>query len=385
VSRKTWAIVVFGMTTALFLAGPVLVVLAGEPVGVNELILPAVYAFGVVGLLIALHRSGNTIAWICLSVALGFGLESALWGVYFYGISHPGTVARPEAWAVVGNSFTMPALFLTTTLLLLVFPSGHLPSPRWRWFARITSGLLVVALITGFFLPGATGWGRPTVENPFAVEAVEDVDLVILLLFPAVIISVVSLIRRFRRATGIERLQLRWLAAASAAAVIVWAVAIVVVDGVLGGDAAAAALTGFGLALIPIAIGVAVLRYRLFEIDRLISRTISYALVVGALAAVFAAVAIGLPRLVDVPEENPVLVAGATLAVAGLFNPLRRRVQRGVDRRFNRARYDSQREVDRFAERLRDELQIEDLTDEMLEVVDKTMQPSGVSVWIRGE
>lgn len=242
-----------------------------------------------------------------------------------------------------------------------------------------------MALIAGFLLPEASGWARPTVENPLAVEAARDLDVVLLLLFPAVIVSVVSLIRGFRRATGIERLQLRWLATAGAAAVIVWAVAIVVVDALLGGDAAAAALTVFGLALIPIAVGVAVLRYRLFEIDRLISRTISYALVVGALAAVFAAVAIGLPRLVDVPEDNPVLVAGATLAVAALFNPLRRRVQTVVDRRFNRARYDSQREVDRFAERLRDELEIEDLTGEMLDVVAKTMQPSGVSVWISGE
>lgn len=108
-SRRIWAIVVFVVTTALFLAGPVLVVLAGEPVGVNELILPAVYAFAVVGLLIALHRPGNTVAWICLGVALAFGLENALWGVFFYGLAHPGTVARPEVWAVAGASFTMPA------------------------------------------------------------------------------------------------------------------------------------------------------------------------------------------------------------------------------------------------------------------------------------
>lgn len=383
-SRKTWAIAIFVLTTILFLAGPLLVVLAGEPLGANELILPTLFAFPVVGLLIATHRPDNTVAWICLTVGLAFGLDATLWGVYFYGEANPGTVASPGAWATAGDAFAMPGLFLIMTLLLLLFPTGRLPSPKWRWFARITGVLLVVGLASGFFLPEAGGWGRPEgVANPMAIAGAEDVEMVLVLLFGCVVASLIALVGRFRRARGVERLQLRWLATAGCAAAIVWAIAIVVHSPL--GDGVSLALTTFGLLLIPVAIGVAVLRYRLFEIDRLISRTLTYAVVVGLLAGVFAAVVIGLPRVIGIPEDNPLLVATATLAVAGLFNPLRRRVQARVDHRFNRARYDARREVERLAERIRDEIELEDLTGEMLDVIEKAMQPSAAAVWIRGD
>jgi hypothetical protein len=384
-SRKTWAISIFVLTSVLYVAGPLLVLLAGETWGAGELMLPNFYAFAVVGLLIALHRSDNSVAWICLLAALGVGLETALWGVYFYGEANPGRVVSPGAWAAVGTAFVIPAIFLITTLLLLVFPGGHLPSPRWRWFARVTGGLIAIVLVSGVFLPNTGGdWVRPAVENPVGFDVAEDLDVLPFVLFGCVVASVVALVRRFRRSIGIERLQLRWLATAGAAAVVVWAVAILVVADAVGGEAAATTFA-YGLLPIPVAIGVAVLRYRLFEIDRLISRTVTYALVVGVLAGVFAVVVIGLPRVVGVPPGNQFVVAASTLAVAALFNPLRRRIQERVDRRFNRARYDAQQEVERLAERIRDEVELEDLTDEMLDVVEKTMQPSAASVWIRGE
>lgn len=381
-SRKFWAISTFVVTTLLYAAGPVLLLLAGGSWGTSEFLLPAFYAFSLVGILIATRRPDNAVAWMCLSVGLALGLESALWGVYYFGLANPEVVPLPEMWAVAGSAFAVPGIFLITTLLLLVFPDGRLPSPRWRWFAGVTAGLIVANLIVGFFLPAAGDWVRPEVSNPIAVEGGEDLDLVVLPLFVCVPVSVLALVRRFRRSRGIERLQLRWLATAGGAAVLIWAVAILLVADEFGGDAAVAT-TSLGLVLIPVAIGVAVLRYRLFDIDRLISRTVTYATMAGLLAAVFVGIAIGLPRLVGVPEENPVLVAGATLAVAALFNPLRRRVQTRVDRRFNRARYDAAREVGRFAERLSTELELDDLTNEVLGVVTKTVQPAVASVWIR--
>ena len=381
-SRRFWAISIFVVTTLLYAAGPLLLLLADRSWGTSEFLLPAFYAFSLVGILIATRRPDNTVAWICLASGLALGLESALWGVYYFGLANPEVVALPVMWAVAGSVFPIPGLFLVTTLLLLVFPNGRLPSPRWRWFARVTAGLIVANLIVGFFLPAAGDWVRPEVSNPIVVEGGEDLDLLVLPLFVCVLVSVVALVRRFRRSTGIERLQLRWLATAGGTAVAIWAVAILVVADALGGDAAVAT-TSLGLLLIPVAIGVAVLRYRLFDIDRLISRTVTYALMAGFLAGMFAGIVIGLPRLLGLPEESPLLVAAATLAAAALFNPLRRRVQVRVDRRFNRARYDAQREVEEFAERLRDELDLDDLANETLQVVTNTVQPTAASLWIR--
>jgi hypothetical protein len=140
-----------------------------------------------------------------------------------------------------------------------------------------------------------------------------------------------------------------------------------------------------GVIGLPVGVGLAVLRYRLYDIDRILSRTVTYILVVGLLAAMFASVAIGLPQLLGLTEGSPMLVAAATLAVAALFNPLRRRIQARVDRRFNRARYDAQQEIDRLTQRLRTDMEIVDIADELLGVVTKTMQPASAGVWIREE
>lgn len=139
-----------------------------------------------------------------------------------------------------------------------------------------------------------------------------------------------------------------------------------------------------GMALFPASFAIAILRYRLFEIDRIVSRTVTYTLLVGALGAVFAAVAVALPRILGLPDESPLLVAMATLSVAAMFTPLRRRVQAAVDRRFNRSGYDAQQEVNRLADRLRDEVALDEVTQELIDVAAKTMQPVSVAVWVRG-
>lgn len=375
------ALSAFVVVTVVAIAGPVVTSLAGEPLWPNTAATVATYVFVLVGGLIAFRRPRNPIGWLCLLAGAAFALEGALWGVALYGFAHPGSVPLPEMWAIVGDAFVMPGLFLMATLLLLLFPDGRLPSPRWRWLARVTVALLLVSLLSGPFLPHQSGWGRPTLDNPMAVEAAEWVEFALVALFACVAASVVALIGRYRRSTGIERLQLRWLAAAGAGAVGIWVLAIFVVADPLGREDVAIALTVGGFSLVPVAIGVAVTRYRLFEIDRLISRTVTYGLVVAVLAGVYVTSVLVLGNLF--PRQSDLGVAASTLVAAALFLPLRRRVQRGVERRFNRSRYDAERELERFAGRLRDELDLDGLTDDLLGVVATTLQPITAGVWIR--
>jgi hypothetical protein len=374
------ALLVFGVITGLALAGPVITLAAGEPLWPNTLASVGIYPFVLVGALVALRRPRNAIGWLCLVVGAAFVLEGALWGVALYGFAHPGSAPAPEIWAVVGDAFVMPGLFLMASLLILLFPDGRLPSPRWRWLVRVTVLLLVVGLLAGPFLPTTGGWGRPTITNPMAVPAAEWLELASFGLFGCVVACLVAVVRRFRRSSGIERLQLRWLAAAAAAAVVLWAVAILGADNVLG-DEGAIAITMAGFVLLPIAIGVAVLRYRLFEIDRVISRTVTYASVVAVLVGVYVGGVLVLGNLF--PRQSDLSVAVSTLAVAALFLPLRRRVQRLVDRRFNRSRYDAERELERFAGRLRDELDLDDLTADLVQTTIGTVQPVSASLWFR--
>lgn len=375
------ALTVFVVITGVAVAGPVVTLRAGEPLWPSAVATLGLYPVTVVGALIAVKRPRNPIGWLCLVVGAAFALEGALWGIALYGFAVPGSVPAPAVWAVIGDAVVMPGLFLMASLLILLFPDGRLPSPRWRWLARITVVLLVAALLTGPFLPTADGWGRPTIENPIAVPVAEWIELSTFGLFGCVVASVVAVVLRFRRSTGIERLQLRWLAAAATAAVVLWAVAISVAD-VLG-DETALAITIGGFLLVPIAIGVAVLRYRLFEIDRLISRTVTYALLAGVLASVYVGGVLLLALVL--PAQSELAVAASTLTVAALFTPLRRRVQVRVDRRFSRSRYDAARTIDAFGARLRDRLDLDDVTADLLDVVAATMQPSSTSLWMRTE
>jgi hypothetical protein len=373
------ALTAFVVTAGLAVTGPVVSILAGEPLWPSSLATLGMYPVAAVGALIAVKRPRNPIGWLCMVTGAAFAFEGVAWGIALYGLAHPGSVPAPGIWAAIGDTVAFSGLFLMASLLILLFPDGRLPSPRWRWLARLTVVLLVLNTLVGPFLPTADGWGRPTIENPIAVPAAEWIELSVFGLFGCVIASVVGVVRRFRRSTGIERLQLRWLATAATAAIMLWAVAIFVAD--VHGDEAALAITIAGFLLVPIAIGVAVLRYRLFEIDRVISRTVTYAAVVAVLAAVYVGGVLGLGNLF--PRQNDLGVAASTLAAAALFLPLRRRVQHRVERRFNRSRYDAERELERFTGRLRDELDLDGLTDDLLGVVVAAIQPSSAGVWIR--
>jgi hypothetical protein len=225
---------------------------------------------------------------------------------------------------------------------------------------------------------------HPTVENPLAVPvptrlllAVAAVDALIVL--ATLIAAAGSLVVRFRRARGVERQQLRWLAVGAALAAV--ALLVAVAAGAMSEDGVVLAALGTCVALLPLATGAAILRYRLYDLDRIISRTLAYGLLTVLLGGGYAGVVLGLGQLLG--RDSSLVVAMATLAVAAVFQPTRRRIQALVDRRFNRRRYDAARTIAAFSARLRDEIDLATLTGELLSVVQQTMQPTQVSLWLR--
>ena len=225
----------------------------------------------------------------------------------------------------------------------------------------------------------------PAFENPLSVPALGvpagiAIPASALILVLGLLTGTGSLVGRFRRARGVERQQLRWLAFGAALAAVALLVALVALPTPTGDDVFQLAL-GVCFALLPLATGAAILRYRLYDIDRIISRTVAYGLLTLVLGGGYAAVALVLGQLVG--RDSSLAVAGATLAVAALFQPARRRVQQAVDRRFNRRRHDAARIIEGFGARLRDEIDLDTLTAEVLAVADQTMQPTRSSLWLR--
>jgi hypothetical protein len=289
--------------------------------------------------------------------------------------------------------------FLTLVCIgftLLLTPSGSLPSPRWRWSARAAVANAVMFVLAQTFGPVML-WPYESVAKPLAVPALAGVlDLLTGVTYGIATIGVAvgagSLVVRFRRARGVERQQLRWVAfgAALTAMAALVALAGVAVDATVGGAVAGATLlgnpvfltaAGLCIAVLPLATGAAILRYRLYDLDRIISRTLAYGLLTVLLGLGYGAVVLGLGRLL--PDSSSLTVAAATLAVAAAFQPARRPFQQAVDRRFNRRRYDVARTIGAFSTRLRDQLDLDTLATELLAVVDQTMEPTQISLWLR--
>jgi hypothetical protein len=307
------------------------------------------------------------------------------------GYARYGLLARPGAlpaarWVAVYSPATIYLAFVCIGFVLLFTPSGSLPSPRWRWWAR-----LAAAVPVGFLLALAVGPGLvippyDEVIDPVSAPALASaVAAVVAVSFTVAIggltVGAWSLVVRFRRARGTERQQLRWVA--FAAALTVPPAAVVLFGVVVDTTATVVLLVALGvcMALLPLAIGAAVLRYRLYDLDRIISRTLAYGLLTLLLGGGYALVVLGLGQLLG--RDNGLVVAAATLAVAAAFRPARRRIQRAVDRRFNRRRYDAARTVQAFAVRLRQQVDLDALTAELLAVVDQTVQPTQVALWLR--
>jgi hypothetical protein len=338
-----------------------------------------------VGAVIAGRRARHPVGWLLLG--LGLGLTYQAFGSSY---SRYGLVARPGALpgASYLAGFFVGTLFLylaCAAFVLLLTPTGSLPSPRWRWWARIVAGAGALGLVAAACYPRPLEPEYPAFENPLSVPALEApsgiaIGASALLTVVGLLTGAGSLVGRFRRARGVERQQLRWLAFGAALAAVALLVAVVALQTPTGDDLFQASF-GVSLAVLPLATGAAILRYRLYDIDRIVSRTLAYGLLTVLLGLGYAAVALVLGQLLG--RDSSLAVAGATLAVAAVFQPARRRVQQVVDRRFNRRRHDAAQTIAAFGARLRDQVELDTLTAELLAVVDQTMQPTRASLWLR--
>jgi hypothetical protein len=339
-----------------------------------------------VGAVLAGRRPRHPVGWLLVGLGLSLVVHDLTYSYTRYGlVARPG--ALPAARYLAGfNTGLVLSWVSCAGFVLLLTPTGRLPSPRWRWWARIAATAAAVWLLASTVHPAPLYPEYPTIGNPLAVPALPRglLDVVMpaagIVVLAALVVGAVSLVGRFRRARGTERQQLRWLAWAAALAAVALLAAMAAL--VLEEDFTLLNVAlGVCAALLPLATGAAILRYRLYDLDRIISRTLAYGLLTVLLGLGYAVVVLGLGRLL--PQGSSLVVAAATLAVAAVFQPARRRIQQLVDRRFNRRRYDAARTIDRFAVRLRDQVDLDALEGELLAVVDQTMQPTQASLWLR--
>jgi hypothetical protein len=344
----------------------------------------AVLSAATVGAVLASRRPRHPVGWLLLGFALSLTASGVISSYMTYGLlARPG--ALPAAHAVARYyPATGAAALALLSLVLLLTPTGSPPSSRWRRWAFVTAATPVALVLVVPVAPGRFDPQLLVTSSPFSGRALGGVLLVVTrvalaVTALAVAVAAGSLLVRFRRAQGVERQQLRWVALA--AALMVLAVPIVLAPVALEIPILVDWAPAVWVMVLPVAVGAAVLRYRLYDLDRIISRTLAYGLLTLLLGGGYALVVLGLGQLLG--RESPLVVAGATLAVAALFQPARRRVQRLVDRRFNRRRHDAARIIEAFGARLRDQVDLERLTAELLAVAEQTMQPTQMSLWLR--
>jgi hypothetical protein len=332
-------------------------------------------SLGFVGALLATRRPRNPIGWIFWSAGLVVSLVLANTG---------GWTSTTVLAAWIGNAVFLPTIVAVVLFVPLFFPNGGLPGRSWRPLAAFMVFGLATLMLPNMFSPGPLG--DSTIENPVGIPALSPMLDALraasgVTLVTCFVIAVAAPVWRYRRADPIERQQLKWFAAATTGAAITFPLSAMHLP-VISDLAWPGGLLALGL--MPLAIGVAILRYRLYEIDRIISRTISYGVVTAVLVAVFASVVVGLQALLTPFTGGDTLpVAASTLVVFALFQPLRRRVQSAIDRRFDRARYDGDRTIAEFAGRLRDEVDLARLRGELRAVVGSSLAPISVGVWLR--
>jgi hypothetical protein len=380
-----WALAL--LTLAAFYWVHRLLLQAGRPdlVSADALLVLALVSAATVGAVLASRRPRHPVGWLLLALAVFLGADGVVSAYLPYGlVARPGVLPAASSMVLSYPAFAVAGLACIGFVLLLT-PTGSLPSPRWRWWAWLAAAVPVACLLVAVLAPGPSASRIQVADSPFDLRAFDGVVLAAIQLAVAVTLLAVavaagSLVVRFRRARGVERQQLRWVMLAAAL------VALGAVAGLAASAMGATALIGSGgtqslVALVPVAIGAAILRYRLYDLDRIISRALAYGLLTVLLGGGYAGVVLGLGQLPG--QRSSLAVAGATLAVAGLFQPARRRVQRVVDRRFNRRRYDAAQTIQAFSARLRQQVDLDTLTAELLAVVDQTMQPDRASLWLR--
>lgn len=357
-------------------------------------------AFFLVGLAIVIRRDGHVIGWLFMAVALYAMTQATMSSVGLLLMESGGTHV---VYALSNSLFSWPTLLgVMVVLIPLLFPTGRLPSPRWRWLAWVVGLLLGLATILNLFqrdvcvtyTPGGACVSR--VPNPIGISALPNFEESTLgaflfgVLALCIVAAGVSLVFRYRRAVGPERAQLKWITFSVGLLLSYILVFDILLGTVLGLDEELARITpdwldpfGIFLAFVPLSVGLAILRYRLYEIDRIVSRTVTYGAVTVVLVAMYAALVVLVRQVL--PDQSDLAVAASTLAVAALFNPLRRRVQTVVDRRFNRTRYDREQVVAAFGHDLRSHGDLAHIETRLLEAAAATMEPEHASLWMLHE
>jgi hypothetical protein len=337
-----------------------------------------------VGAVLAGRRPRHPVGWLLLACGLLLSAAGVAGEYAPYGLQvRPGALPA-AAWVAIYYPATALLALVLLGLVLLLTPTGSPPSPGWRWWVWLMAGVLAVLLLAMPLAPRPPEERYRAVDNPFDLRPFDGALLwanraLLAVTVLGVLVGAGSLVVRFRRARGIERQQLRWVVLAAALTGVGMLASAVLVAA--GNQVLVGWVGGVCVVLLPLAVGAAVLRYRLFDLDRIISRTLAYGLLTVLLGLGYAGVVLGLGRLL--PQGSSLVVAAATLAVAAVFQPARRRIQAAVDRRFNRRRHDAARTIAAFNDRLRDEVDLEALTGELLAVVDQTMQPTQTSLWLR--
>jgi hypothetical protein len=394
------AVVLVGLTVILVAALTVLSQLTHDPqdnLAGEVLGLATAVPFAAVGFVVARRQPQNPIGWILLASAVCFLLTNVgtAYSIIDYR-DHQGSL--PLGWLAVSLGFLWIPWLMLMALPVLLFPAGKVPSSRWSWslwvyviaFGIATICSLVFGVIIGLerhlhiLLDGSPNTNHLTgvlraLNGPSDLCA-----LIVLVLW---LTWIVRLLVSYRRTTGDHRQQTKWLMGGAMVTVIVLVVSLVLSPEVPSSSSSGVwqvlvdGLLPLGLAALPIGMGIGILKYRLYDVDRLISRTLSYAIVTGLLIGVY----VGLVTLATrvLPFSSPLGVAASTLAAVALFNPLRRRVQRLVDRRFNRARYDAEETIEAFAHRLREDVELEVVSAEFVQAVQASLEPAYVSLWLR--
>lgn len=393
-SRLAWSLCL--LCVALLTAGMVLLFLNGSysvggagTWGTKNLVfvvLVVILAFALVGALISSRLPANPIGWVCLAIGLTLSLAVTTGEYYVYALqTRPGSLPGAVYMAWLTNWLWVPAVVSGGTFMVLLFPDGRLPSRRWRAVAWLSGAVLISLSTSEAFSPGRLP-EAPNVTNPFGIvsagSALELVSTASFFLLPLCFIaSTLSMIVRYGRSIGEERQQIKWFAAAAVLLAAVFASSFVIPWRIVQ-DLVALLLAG-----LPVAVGIAVLRHRLYDIDLIINRALVYGPLTATLALAYVGGVVGLQGVFRAMtgQGSTLAVVASTLTIVALFNPLRRRMQEFVDRRFYRNKYDAAKALAAFSARLRDETDLDALGNDLVGVARSTMQPGYASLWLRSE
>jgi hypothetical protein len=347
-------------------------------------------SYAPVGALVASRRPDNPIGWlVCLyGLVISLSYFSAEYAIYAL-LAEPGSLPVAEAlvWVL---SWILPVIIVLSIFPLLLFPTGRLPSRRWRWLAWLTAAWMLLTVVTGAFASGALLGVLGPIENPLGIDGLTGVYATLLLFVSPLLTAAAafSLFVRLRRTVGVERQQIKWFAYAAAATVSASTLAYIiprVIDTPLWFERAGFVLNVAFVPAIPVSIGIAILRYRLYDIDIIINRTLVYGTLTVLLAGLYEGSIVLLQEAFRTltGQQSGLAIVASTLLIAALFTPFRRRIQSFIDKRFYRRKYDARRTLEEFSAKLRNETNLEALKRDLGEVVTETMQPAHMSLWMR--